>query len=98
MYSCDVTSFSSETQNISNQGKERGHFISGHGLNVQPYLKQPWSPPFSRTIESQDIRDCNELAYSVSDLRESSSLSSLTESDEDELEKISEEIRVLENR
>ncbi len=45
MYSCDVTRFSSETQNISNQGKLRGLSISGHGLSAQPHLKQPceWS-------------------------------------------------------
>ncbi len=42
MYSCDVTSFSLKTKNISNQGKYRGLFISGHGLSAQPYLKQPW--------------------------------------------------------
>jgi hypothetical protein len=42
LYSCDVTSFSSETQNIMNQGKKIGLFISGHGLSAQPYLKQPW--------------------------------------------------------
>ncbi len=42
LYSCDVTSFSSETQNIRNQGKKRGLFISGHGLSAQPYLKHPW--------------------------------------------------------
>ncbi len=41
MYSCDVTSFSSATQNINNQGKQRGLFISVHGLRAQPYLKQP---------------------------------------------------------
>ncbi len=36
-YSCDVsdvTSFSSETHNIGNQGKWRGLFISGHGLSM----------------------------------------------------------------
>jgi len=27
---------------ISNQGKHRGLFISGYGLNAQPFLKQPW--------------------------------------------------------
>ena len=42
MYSCDVTSLSSETPNISNQGKQAGLFISGHGLSAQPYLKHPW--------------------------------------------------------
>jgi hypothetical protein len=41
LYSCNGTSFSSETENISNQGKQRGLFISGHGLSPQPYLKQP---------------------------------------------------------
>ncbi len=41
MFSCDVTSFSSEIQNMNNQGKQRGLFISGHGLSAQPYLKQP---------------------------------------------------------
>ncbi len=39
MYSCDVTTFSSETQN---QGKVRVLFIGGHGLSAQPYLEQPW--------------------------------------------------------
>jgi hypothetical protein len=39
--SCDVTSFSSETQNENNQGKKRGLFISRHVQSAQPYLKQP---------------------------------------------------------
>ncbi len=37
MYGCDITSFSSDTQNINNQGNQRGY-----GLSAQPYLKQPW--------------------------------------------------------
>jgi hypothetical protein len=45
LYSCDVTSFSPETQNKNNQGKQRGLFISGHGLSAQPRLKQPWFLP-----------------------------------------------------
>ena len=48
LYSCDVTSFSSETQNISNQGKKRGLFISGYALSAQPYLKQPCLSPVYR--------------------------------------------------
>ncbi len=37
--------FPSETQNISKQGKQRGLFISEHGLSAQPYLKQHWEVP-----------------------------------------------------
>jgi hypothetical protein len=35
LYSCDVPSNSSETQNKSNQGKQRELFISEHGLSAQ---------------------------------------------------------------
>jgi hypothetical protein len=35
LFSCDVTSFSSETQNISNQGKQRELFL----VDMALYLK-----------------------------------------------------------
>jgi hypothetical protein len=42
LYSRDVASYSSETQNKNNQGKSRGLLTSGHGLSTHPYLKQPY--------------------------------------------------------
>jgi hypothetical protein len=39
LYTCDATSFSSETQNKNNQGKLRGLFIGGHELSAHRYRK-----------------------------------------------------------
>ncbi len=56
LYSCDVTSFSSETQNKNNQGKYRGLFISRHRLSAQPYLKQP-------SFESETLQLITKIFY-----------------------------------
>jgi len=41
LYSCDITSFSSETQNKNYQAKIT--FLCGHGLRAQPYFKHSCS-------------------------------------------------------